>query len=438
LAAISRKIVVDTNVILFDALAVSKFANAHVYVPLSVIEEIDRFKRDPGENGRNARQFSRYVDMLREKGNLPEGVDLREDGSKIFVMPDKVSKEIPSDMFENKADNRILMTAIVLAAEDPKATVELVTKDINLRIKADVFGIVAKDYEPEQVIFEEMYTGRAEITVTAEEVNAFYENKSLPLDDPKLFANQYIIAKDSSNDNHSAIGRYDAVEKAMVPLVSLNEGIWGIHPRNVEQSFALDGLLRDDVLFVSLMGKAGTGKTLLALAAGLYKTLDEGRFQRLLVSRPIFPMGRDIGYLPGDVEQKLNPWMQPIFDNVEFLMGADKKAAGRAQELMNQGMLNIEPLTYIRGRSIPNQFLIVDEAQNLTPHEIKTIVTRAGQGTKVVLTGDCYQIDNPYVDSATSGLTYSVERFKGHAISTHCSLAKGERSELAELAANIL
>ena len=206
----------------------------------------------------------------------------------------------------------------------------------------------------------------------------------------------------------------------------------------MEQSFAFDALLNDELLFVSLVGKAGTGKTLLALAAGLHKTLDEGRFQRLLVSRPIFPMGRDIGYLPGDVEQKLNPWMQPIFDNVEFLLGADKKAAGRAQELINQGMLNIEPLTYIRGRSIPNQYLIVDESQNLTPHEIKTIVTRAGQGTKVVLTGDSYQIDNPYIDASNSGLTYSVERFKGQRISAHVSLTKGERSELAELAANIL
>ena len=244
--------------------------------------------------------------------------------------------------------------------------------------------------------------------------------------------------KDSSNPNHSAIGRYSQSDERVVPLISPTESIWGIHPRNVEQSFALDCLLNDEIMFVSLVGKAGTGKTLLALAAGLYKTLDEGRFQRLLVSRPIFPMGRDIGYLPGDVEQKLNPWMQPIFDNVEFLMGADKKAAGRAQELINQGMVNIEPLTYIRGRSIPNQYLIVDESQNLTPHEIKTIVTRAGQGTKVVLTGDCYQIDNPYVDSANSGLTYSVERFKGQPIAAHVTMSKGERSELAELAANIL
>jgi PhoH-like ATPase len=437
----TRKVVVDTNVILFDALAVSKFKNAHVYVPISVIEEVDRFKRDPGENGRNARHFSRFIDVLRDKGSLSEGVPVGDgsDDTKIFITADKRAEDIPDDLFENKADNRILMMAIYLKKEDPKASVELITKDINLRIKADVFGIDARDYEPEKVSFEEMYNGHSEITVTADLINQFYQEKLLPIsDEQKLFANQYIIAKDESNENHSAIGRYDQAKKAMVPLISMNEGIWGIHPRNVEQSFALDCLLNDEILFVSLVGKAGTGKTLLALAAGLYKTLDEGRFQRLLVSRPIFPMGRDIGYLPGDVEQKLNPWMQPIFDNVEFLMGADKKAAGRAQELMNQGMLNIEPLTYIRGRSIPNQFLIVDEAQNLTPHEIKTIVTRAGAGTKVVLTGDCYQIDNPYVDSATSGLTYSVERFKGHAISAHNTLVKGERSELAELAANIL
>jgi len=373
----SRKVVVDTNVILFDALAVSKFVKAEVYVPLSVIEEIDRFKRDPGENGRNARHFSRFVDVLRAKGKLPEGVMLEGGQTKIFVLPDKTSENIPGETFENKADNRILMTAIALSNEDPSASVELGSKDINLRIKADVFGINAKDYEPEKVSFEEMYTGHADVTVTSEQINEFYESKILPLgDDHKLFANQYLVVRDSSNENHSAIGRYDVSKKAMVPLIGMNEGIWGIHPRNVEQSFALDGLLNDEILFVSLVGKAGTGKTLLALAAGLFKTLDEGRFQRLLVSRPIFPMGRDIGYLPGDVEQKLNPWMQPIFDNVEFLMGADKKAAGRAQELMNQGMLNIEPLTYIRGRSIPNQYLIVDEAQNLTPHEIKTIVTR--------------------------------------------------------------
>jgi PhoH-like ATPase len=433
-----RKIVVDTNVILFDANAILKFRNADIFVPFCVIEEVDRFKRDLGENGRNARQFSRFIDVLRSQGSLADGVLLEKSQSYFYICLDTSFEGLPSELDTIKADNRILATAWWLEKSFPESTVELVTKDINLRIKADVFGIDAKDYDPDDTTFEDMYTGLKEVDVEPSVIDRFYREKGAQLTNCKLFANQYVVMKDASNSNHSAIGRYSQKEDRVVPLISPSESIWGIHPRNVEQSFALDCLLNDEMLFVSLVGKAGTGKTLLALAAGLYKTLDEGRFKRLLVSRPIFPMGRDIGYLPGDVEQKLNPWMQPIFDNVEFLMGADKKAAGRAQELINQGMLNIEPLTYIRGRSIPNQFLIVDESQNLTPHEIKTIVTRAGQGTKVVLTGDCYQIDNPYVDSANSGLTYSVERFKGHTISAHVSLTKGERSELAELAANIL
>lgn len=434
---LDRKIVLDTNVLLFDALAITKFREADLYIPISVIEEIDRFKRDLGENGRNARQFSRFIDVLRETGKLADGVFLENSKSWLYVNSDFQTEGLPPEFDSHKADNRILGTALALDRAFDSSSVELVTKDINLRIKADVFGVNAKDYDPDETSFEDMYTGVKEVEVEPDRIDTFYKDKSLALnDEEKLHSNQYVILKDRSNSNHSAIGR--CVDGSVIPLISPTESIWGIHPRNVEQSFALDCLLNDEISFVSLVGKAGTGKTLMAIAAGLYKTLDEGRFQRLLVSRPIFPMGRDIGYLPGDVEQKLNPWMQPIFDNVEYLMGADKKAAGRAQELINQGMLNIEPLTYIRGRSIPNQYLIVDEAQNLTPHEIKTIITRAGQGTKIVLTGDCFQIDNPYVDSSNSGLTYSVERFKGHKISAHVSLQKGERSELAELAANIL
>lgn len=432
-----RKIVVDTNVILFDALAITKFQDADVYIPISVIEEVDRFKRDPGENGRNARQFSRFVDVLREKGSLASGVQLENSETMMFISLDIAITGLPRELDHEKADNRILATAIALQKQFPRNKVELITKDINLRIKADVFSVDARDYEPEGVSQEDMYEGYQELELSPQQIDIFYREKRY-VPDIKLLANQYVVMRDSANPNHSAIGRYSFQEKAVVPVIAHANGIWGIQGRNVEQSFALDCLLNDEILFVSLVGKAGTGKTLLAIAAGLHKTLDEGVFQRLLVSRPIFPMGRDIGFLPGDIEQKLNPWMQPIFDNVEFLMGADKKAAGRAQELINQGMLNIEPLTYIRGRSIPKQYLIVDEAQNLTPHEIKTIITRAGQGTKVVLTGDVYQIDNPYVDSANSGLTYAVEKFKGHAIAAHVTLTKGERSELAELAANIL
>lgn len=432
-----RKIVFDTNVILFDAMAFMKFHHADIHIPISVIEEVDRFKRDPGENGRNARQFSRFVDVLREKGSLAGGVQLDNSETIVYINTDYPMAGLPHELDQTKADNRILATAIALQKQFPRTTTELITKDINLRIKADVMGIVAKDYEPDNASDEDLYEGYLEIQVSSAQIDQFFKEKKFT-PDVKLVANQYVIMKNSSNPNQSAIGRFSDKEKAVVPLIGGTDSIWGINARNAEQSFALDCLLNDEILLVSLVGKAGTGKTLLAIAAGLHKTLDEARFQRLLVSRPIFPMGRDIGYLPGDIEQKLNPWMQPIFDNVEFLMGADKKAAGRAQELINQGMLNIEPLTYIRGRSIPKQYLIVDEAQNLTPHEIKTIITRAGSGTKVILTGDVYQIDNPYVDSANSGLTYAVERFKGHSIAAHVTLTKGERSELAELAANIL
>ncbi|MBC7421815.1 MAG: PhoH family protein [Bdellovibrio sp.] len=432
-----RKVVIDTNVILFDAFALLKFGDADIHIPFAVIEEVDKFKRDQGENGRNARQFSRFVDVLRGKGSLAQGVQIDNHETYVYITTDMGISGIGAELDNTKADNRILSTALALQKQHPRSKVELISKDINLRIKADVYGLYATDYDNSDVNQGDLYEGYKEIDVTPAQIDKFYQDKKLVVEQ-KLYGNQYVILKDSSNANHSAIGRYSLKDKAIVPLINPPDSIWGITARNVEQSFALDALLNDEIMMVSLVGKAGTGKTLLAIAAGLFKTLDEGRFQRLLVSRPIFPMGRDIGYLPGDIEQKLNPWMQPIFDNVEFLMGADKKAAGRAQELINQGMLNIEPLTYIRGRSIPKQYLIVDEAQNLTPHEIKTIVTRAGSGTKVVLTGDVYQIDNPYVDSANSGLTHAVERFKGQEIAAHVTLTKGERSALAELAANIL
>ncbi len=428
---------IDTNVILFDAFALLKFGDADIHIPFAVIEEVDKFKRDQGENGRNARQFSRFIDVLRNKGSLAQGVQIDNHEALVYISTDMGMSGLPAELDQAKADNRILGTALSLQKQHPRTKVELITKDINLRIKADVYGIYATDYDADSAVSGDMYEGYLEIDLAPEKIDQFYKMKRIEVDQ-KVYGNQYVILKDNSNPNHSAIGRYSLTEKAIIPLLNPPDSIWGIQARNVEQSFALDALLNDEIQMVSLVGKAGTGKTLLAIAAGLFKTLDEGRYQRLLVSRPIFPMGRDIGYLPGDIEQKLNPWMQPIFDNVEFLMGADKKASGRAQELINQGMLNIEPLTYIRGRSIPKQYLIVDEAQNLTPHEIKTIVTRAGAATKIVLTGDVYQIDNPYVDSANSGLTHAVERFKGQSIAAHVTLTKGERSPLAELAANIL
>jgi PhoH-like ATPase len=292
------------------------------------------------------------------------------------------------------------------------------------------------------VDIEDLYTGYSELDVEPIVIDRLHGQGFTDYFENGFYANQYLTMKDQLNPSHSAICRYDSEQRRIVPLRKAGkEGIWSIHPRNREQSFAIDALLDDNIKLVTLVGKAGTGKTLLAIAAGLHKVAEENVYNRLLVSRPVFPMGRDLGFLPGDIEEKLTPWMQPIFDNVELLLSgheSEKRHSKGYKELMAMGILDIEPLTYIRGRSIPNQYMIVDEAQNLTPHEIKTIITRAGEGTKIVLTGDPYQIDNPYVDAASNGLTYVVERFKEQVISGHITMTKGERSALAELAANLL
>ena len=438
--SVSRKIiVVDTNIILHDYLAITKYPGCDIHIPMKVIEEVDKFKRDSREIGRHARSFSRFVDKLREKGKWSDGIQLDDIDSKIFIEYDlpSVSLSKKYSFLEANADNDILSSAFNLQKKYPDIEVILLSKDINLRIKSDVVGVNAQDYNLDTSDVSEFYTGVTEVQTSEEQINEFYYKKSINLKKENLIPNQYIIMKDGTNPNHSAIGRYDDAKKEVVTLLGGGESLWGITPRNVEQSFALDSLLNDKIKLVSLSGKAGTGKTLLALAAGLHKTLDLSQFSRLLVSRPIFPMGKDIGYLPGAVEEKLAPWMQPIFDNVELLLG-NGSSFGKAKELLHQGLINIEPLTYIRGRSIPNQYLIVDEAQNLTPHEVKTIITRAGKDTKIVLTGDPNQIDNPYIDASSSGLTYLCERFKGYDIASHIELTKGERSELAELASNVL
>lgn len=435
-----KAFILDTNVLLFDPQAVFKFGNNDVIIPIVVIEEIDRFKREMSENGRHARLFSRIVDEMRTDGELSKGVKLPHGG--LLTVELGVHQPLPMELQMDKADNRILALAITLKKDHPKRPVVFVTKDVNLRIKADALGIAAEDYEPSSVEPEQLYAGTAIVTVDAHLVDEFYQQKRLPYRE-NLRPNQYVILKDAANPNHTAMGRFSKELDCIVPIFKPAEGLWGIFPKNAEQAFAIDALLNDDVKLVSLVGKAGTGKTLLAIAAGLAKTVDEGVYHRLLVSRPVFPLGKDIGFLPGDIEEKLNPWMQPIYDNIDFLFGTTgskgRRGAGKGcQELMNQGLLQIEPLTYIRGRSIPQQYLIVDESQNLTPHEIKTIVTRAGDNTKIVLTGDSFQIDNPYVDSANNGLVYLVERFKDEAISAHITLTKGERSKLSELASNLL
>lgn len=420
-----KKIVVDTNVILFDFQSVTKFPNYDIIIPMTVIEEIDKFKKDNGENGRNARQFSRFIDALRAKGDLIDGVELASKKSKISIIPDVEVKQLDSA----KADNRILSAAIYKKAE-------LISKDINLRIKADIHGVIANDYEPDSIDHDKRYEGYLEISLSSGDIEEFYNSKKLETS-IKLNANQYVIMKDKSSPNNAALGRFDKKRNVIVPLIS-NYNVFGMSPKNVEQCFALDALLNDEIKFVSLIGMAGSGKTLISIAAALYKSLDESKYNQILVSRPIMPLGKDIGYLPGTMEEKVSPYMQPIIDNVEFLFGADKRAQHSAQELFNQNIIKVEPMTYIRGRSITNKFFLLDESQNTSPHEIKAILTRMGEGTKVVITGDIYQIDNPYLDSSNNGLAYAADKFKDSEIAAHITLVKGERSELAELAALLL
>lgn len=448
-----KAFILDTNVLLFDPLAFGRLGANDIIIPIVVIEEIDRFKREMSENGRHARQFTRLIDDMRKDGELSKGVKL-PNGAVLSVELGGGDMPLPSELGMDKADNKILGLALQLKKESPRRAIHLLTKDANLRIKSDALGIIAEDYEPSNVEPDQLYNGSSTLKVDPSIVDEFYANKRVPFSErlfehdkeaPKMFyPNQYLILKDYANPTHTAMGRYSKELEAIVPLVKPPEGLWGVFPKNAEQAFAVDALLNDEIKLVSLLGKAGTGKTLFAIAAGLVKTVDEGVYQRLLVSRPVFPLGKDIGFLPGTVEEKLNPWMQPIYDNIDFLFGNSaanrtRRAAGKgAQELMNQGMLQIEPLTYIRGRTIPQQYLIVDESQNLSPHEIKTIITRAGDDTKIVLTGDSFQIDNPYVDSANNGLVYLVDRFKSESISAHVTFSKGERSKLSELASNLL
>jgi PhoH-like ATPase len=437
-----KNFILDTNVLLHDPRSFFTFADNNVVIPIYVIEEVDKFKRDLSELGRNARLVARYLDALRAEGSLAEGVPLPGGGNLRVVVS---HRPLPPSIGDAQLmDNRILSVALDVKEREPDLKAVFITKDTSLRIRADAVGLEAQDYDAQRVEISELYTGHRELLVPRELVDQMYKpgaEVALP-EGEALAPNEFVLLKDETNPSHTAMGRMNPAKGRLVPLLrGVKDGVWGIRPRNMEQSYTLDLLLNDEIKLVTIVGKAGTGKTLLAIAAGLHKTTEESAYQKLLVSRPIFPLGRDIGYLPGDIEQKLNPWMQPIFDNVEFLMNlsrADKKAGRGYHELMDLGILEIEALTYIRGRSIPNQFIIVDEAQNLTPHEVKTIITRVGDGTKIILTGDPFQIDNPYVDATSNGLVHVVNRFQKERIAGHITMTKGERSALAELAANLL
>jgi PhoH-like ATPase len=434
-----KNYILDTNVLLHDPNSLLAFKANTVLIPIEVLEEIDRFKRESSELGQNARAVSRSLDALRSKGHLNKGVKLENGGSLRIIFNEK-NGEAVLPFGNNTVDSRIISQALDIQKREPKIPAILVTKDINLRIKADSLGLPAEDYECDRVLLTELYTGMIEQTISAEKMSRFRLEGELELNGQgKYFPNEFCTLIEETNPKRTALAKVDPTGAKVVPILDCREGIWGIKPRNREQHFAFDALLDDRVKLVTLMGKAGTGKTLLAMAAGLKRTVLDREFRRLVVARPTISMGRELGFLPGSLEEKLAPWMQPIHDALELLsdlnMGSDHR---RSTDLMRSGTIMVEALSYIRGRSIAQQFMVIDEAQNLTPLEVKTIITRVGAGTKIVFTGDPYQIDNPYVDSSSNGFNYIISKFRDQSIAAHIELQKGERSELAELAANIL
>jgi PhoH-like ATPase len=438
---VKKNYILDTNVLLHDPNSLLKFEENNVLLPIEVIEEIDRFKRESSELGQNARSVSRQLDCLRGTGRLSEGVSLPNGGHLRIIFHKGAAAQNGHAVFNSSSvDDRILSQAFRIQKAQPKSQTILVSKDINLRIKADALGLLAEDYENDRILITDLYTGMIEMTVPAAKLASFRASGELELiGGQKYFPNEYCILIEDANPKRTALTKVDPTGTKLVPILDSREGVWGIKPRNREQHFAFDALLDDRVKLVTLMGKAGTGKTLLALAAGLKRTVMDREFRRLVVARPTVSMGKELGFLPGSLEEKLAPWMQPIHDALEMLgdlnMGHEHR---RSSDLLRSGSIVVEALSYIRGRSIANQFMIIDEAQNLTPLETKTIITRVGHGTKIILTGDPYQIDNPYVDSSSNGFNYVVSRFRAEPVAAHIELQKGERSELAELAANIL
>ncbi|MDP8264824.1 MAG: PhoH family protein [Candidatus Aceula lacicola] len=437
-----KNFVLDTNVLIHNPHSIYSFADNNVIIPVIVIEELDEFKTSPDKKGMHAREVLREIDGLIKKGALKKGAKMSNGGTLILSFGPK-DVELP-DIDARLNDNKIL--AVAWDLQNKKQDVFFISKDINARIKAEALGIKSADYEKQKVEYSHLYKGWREIEVSKEEINQLYTQDSLEVKGYTLFENEHVFARAKEDPSSSAICRYDSAENALTPIKKEFSAM-GIRPLNMEQSFAFDLLLNDDVKLVTLVGQAGTGKTLMAIACGLSMVIDKSSlYERLLVARPIIPLGKDIGYLPGSKEKKLTYWMQPIYDNLEFILKRSviSKIEGVAtseltvDHLMQSDLIEVEALTYIRGRSIPDQFLIVDEAQNLTPHEIKTIVSRAGEGTKIVLTGDPDQIDNPYLDANSNGLSYAVERLKKHKIFGHSFLTKSERSELASLAVDEL
>lgn len=433
--------VLDTSVCLTDSESIYHFGNNDIVIPLKVLEEIDNHKKRQDGVGTNARRIIRTLDSLREKKSLQIGARI-DRGKGILRVVDHAKQMLSTHLSPTVADHLIISSALAEKELNPTRKVILVSRDINMRVICDSVGLLTEDYTEAKVIKSqsELYTGFTSVLVDDQFIDQFYDGMKVFLDDTDdFYPNQYIMLVSNSNEKKTALSRFLGHRQPLSKIVPRKEGIWGVKPRNKEQGFSFDLLMDPNIAVVTLVGKAGSGKTLCAVAAGLKQILEGKKsqdplYKKLVVSRPVQPMGKDIGFLPGSMEDKMAPWLAPIQDNLKFLMGDQTTL----EMYMEKGVIEMEALTYIRGRSIANAFIIIDEAQNLSVHEIKTILTRVGEGTKIVLTGDIEQIDNVYIDETSNGLVHAVEKFKDFDITGHVSLLKGERSEVATIAADVL
>ncbi len=440
-----KTFVLDTNVILHDPTCINHFQENNIIIPLAVIEELDHFKRGNQVINLNAREFARTLDSIAGNEVFNGGVSLGRGKGKVRIVITKgLSPEIHDVFREDNVDHRVLSAAVEASRENKgKSKTILVSKDVNLRMKSKAIGIPAEDYTTDRVVnVEELYSGKSVVEDFDDDIlQRLYQppyevlsKQILKKLKSEAVPNKYFIMRNSNRSVLAALNnemdKFKRIDK---------QAVYGIKPRNAEQTFAVDALCNPDIPLVSMTGKAGTGKTLLALAGALQVRKN---YRQIYIARPVVPLSnKDLGFLPGDVESKLAPYMQPLWDNLKVIQDQfpeTDKSHQMINTMLKEEKLVIEPLSYIRGRSLQRIYFIVDEAQNLTPHEIKTIITRAGEGAKIVLTGDVYQIDHPYLDSQSNGLSYLIEHFKGQKLYAHVNLEKGERSELAELASNLL
>tara|TARA_Y100000593_G_scaffold49681_1_gene93644 strand:- start:1446 stop:2768 length:1323 start_codon:yes stop_codon:yes gene_type:complete len=435
--------VFDTSAILSDYKCIYEYKKNDIIIPFKVLEEIDAQKKRQDGVGFNARMIIRELDLLRAKGNIYRGVRI-EKGKGLLSIRGYDKNLLPDEYKLSSADNEIIGTAITERKRNFSRQVIMVTKDIHMRVKCDTLELPCEDYDKDKVQnTDESYTGVVEHQIDDKLIDYFYEGQEVYLDkkEIQLYPNQCVLFKSSQSSKKTALARFSDYDTPIKKIASQKRGIWGVKPKNKEQVFASSLLMDENIPIVSLVGPAGSGKTLLAIAAGLEQTLGDGLYNKLVISRPVQPVGKDIGFLPGTVEEKMNPWLAPIRDNLEFLMSYSISKRDNYETLdtyIESGVIEVEALTYIRGRSIANAYIIIDESQNLTAHELKTIITRVGENTKIILTGDVEQIDNLYVDQQSNGLSYAIEKFKKYDLAAHLTLKKGERSAVATLASKIL